>query len=51
MTNVKEFREEESTLNIALFLSKNLYHLNPFPVILIDVYPSLSEDPTCDEKG
>jgi hypothetical protein len=27
MTNVKEFREEESTLSIALFLSKNLYHL------------------------
>jgi hypothetical protein len=27
MPNVKEFREEESTLNLALFLSKNLDHL------------------------
>jgi hypothetical protein len=26
-TNVKEFRKEDSTLNLALFLSKNLYHL------------------------
>jgi len=29
--NVKEFREEESTLNHVTFLSKNLDHLNPYP--------------------
>jgi hypothetical protein len=30
MTNVKEFREEKTTLNLAIILSKNLDHLKDY---------------------
>ena len=34
MTNVKEFREEDSTLNHDHFVSKNLDHLKSFILAL-----------------